>query len=288
MKDYYVILGVNSEASAKDIKKAFKELAKRHHPDANKGNSKAEEKFKEISEAYDVLGNPESRRDYDQQRFAQNSFGYNSEGTSFNGHGFSGNAEEILRNFAQARRKYQTPFDDINFSSSFGGFSNLFENERSNDPSIATLKVPLKTACAGGQIQVSGLPDGTQTVNIPANSKNGSEIQISTSRGPFILRLVIEDEPPFYMRGNEVETTISINIAQAILGSQVKMRAPRGEDLIVRIPPGTQPLDVLRLKGQGIGGGDLFVKLEIQMPKNLSENEKQILIEFAKTAGLKY
>lgn len=286
MKDYYKTLEVDQSASQDEIKKAFKRLAKKYHPDINKGDKKAEEKFKDISEAYEVLGREDERRKYDSARSGRGSFNfegfskdgpfgdffYSSSGSSAGSDIFS----EILKSFNLG--------GSGSSGSGFGGFDSFFSSRRDhhkNNQAAATLKVPLKTAVAGGKIQVSGLPGGTQTIDIPADSVNGSLFKVSTSSGTFNLKLEIEDEHPFRIKGHNIETTICINIVQAVLGSKIKLKDPRNQDFILTIPPGSQNGDTLRLKGLGLPGGDLLVKIEISIPKDLSETEKQHFIELA-------
>ncbi len=289
MKDYYKILEVSQNASKEEIKKAFKRLAKKHHPDINKGDKKAEERFKEVSEAYEVLGRDDERRKYDDARSGRGSFRF--EGFSKDGpfgdffYSSSGSASdmfsEILKNF-----NFGSSRDG---STGFSGFDSLF-GSRSNrgGQHAATLKVPLITAMAGGKVQVSGLPGGTQTLDIPAGSANGSIIQVKTSSGSMKLKLEIEDEHPFKVKGDNIETTICVNIAQAVLGSKIKLKDPRNQDFILTIPAGSQNGDALRLRGLGLPGGDLLVKIEVAIPKNLSDEEKKHFIELANRMNWRY
>ncbi len=296
MKDYYKTLEVSPSATKEEIKKAFKRLAKKYHPDINKGEKKAEEKFKEISEAYEVLGREDERAKYDAARTGRGSFrfeGFSKEGPfgdffskssgSFGGTDFF---EEIIRSFGGLGGK------GSGGRSPFGGFESIFNRGSSShgggrSASDATLKIPLSTALNGGKISVSGLPGGSQTVEIPANSSSGQVIKVETYQGAFNLKLEIEDEHPFKVKGQNIETTISINLAQAILGSKIKLKGPRGDDFIITVPPGSQNGDTLRLRGQGLGG-DLLVRLEAAVPKNLSEAQKKAFIELAEKMGWKY
>ena len=289
MKDYYKILEVSQNASKEEIKKAFKRLAKKHHPDINKGDKKAEERFKEVSEAYEVLGRDDERRKYDDARSGRGSFRF--EGFSKDGpfgdffYSSSGSASdmfsEILKNF-----NFGSSRDG---STGFSGFDSLF-GSRSNrgGQHAAARKVPLITAMAGGKVQVSGLPGGTQTLDIPAGSANGSIIQVKTSSGSMKLKLEIEDEHPFKVKGDNIETTICVNIAQAVLGSKIKLKDPRNQDFILTIPAGSQNGDALRLRGLGLPGGDLLVKIEVAIPKNLSDEEKKHFIELANRMNWRY
>ncbi|PKL39478.1 MAG: hypothetical protein CVV41_20795 [Candidatus Riflebacteria bacterium HGW-Riflebacteria-1] len=286
MKDYYKILEVSESASKEDIKKAFKRLAKKYHPDINKGDNKAEEHFKEVSEAYEVLGRKDEREKYDAARSGRGSF--NFEGFSKDGPfgdffysssgGASGGASdmfsEILKNF-----NFGSSRDG---STGFSGFDSIFgSRSKRESQNAATLKVPLITAMAGGKVQVSGLPGGTQTLDIPAGSANGSVLQVKTASGSFKLKLEIEDEHPFKVKGNNIETTISVNIAQAVLGSKIKLKDPRNQDFILTIPAGSQNGDTLRLRGLGLPGGDLLVKIDVAIPRNLSDEEKKHFSELA-------
>lgn len=284
MKDYYKILEVTQDAAQEDIKKAFKRLAKKYHPDTNKGE-KTEEKFKELSEAYEVLGREDARKKYDEARSGAGSFnfeGFSKDGPFgdyFHSSGNGGTSDifsEILKsfNFGSSGR---------GGGSSFGGFEKFFNSRGSSSqaPTAATLKVPLKSAVSGGKIQVSGLPGGSQTIDIPQGSSNGSILKVSTSSGTFNLKLEIEDDHPFKVKGSNIETTICVNIVQAVLGSKIKLKDPRNQDFILTIPSGSQNGDTLRLKGLGLPGGDLLVKIEVAIPKDLSDVEKQHFIDLA-------
>lgn len=296
MKDYYKTLEVSPKATKEEIKKSFKRLAKKYHPDINKGDKKAEEKFKEISEAYEVLGRDDERAKYDSARTGRGSFkfeGFSKEGpfgdffyqSSGNSQG-SDLFEEILRSIGGFGSR-----GGKSSGSPFGGFDSFFNRGSSRQSgksgSNATLKIPLSTAINGGKISVSGLPGGSQTVDVPPNSGNGRIISVDTYQGSFHLKLEIEDEHPFRVKGHNIETTISINLAQAVLGSKIKLKSPRSEEFIVTVPAGSQNGDVLRLRGQGLGG-DLLVKLEVNIPKNLKEEQKEAFIELAKKMHWKY
>ncbi len=292
MKDYYKSLEVSQGASQDEIKKAFKRLAKKYHPDINKGVHNAEEKFKEISEAYEVLGNDKKRQEYDAARLGRGSF--NFEGFSKDGpfgDFFSSGAtnggdifSEILKSFNFGGSGGKSG------SSPFGGFESFFSRggHGHSQQASATLKVPLLTALAGGKVQVSGLPGGTQTIDIPAGSSNGSIFRVNTSGGAYNLKLEIEDEHPFKVKGHNIETTICVNLAQAVLGSKIKLKDPRSQDFILTVPPGSQHGDTLRLRGLGLPGGDLLVKIEVAIPKNLSDDEKKLFVELAGRMGWRY
>lgn len=290
MKDYYKTLEVSETASKEDIKKAFKRLAKKYHPDINKGDKKAEDRFKEVSEAYEVLGRKDERQKYDSARSGRGSFnfdGFSKDGPlgdffySSSGGGASDMFSEILKNFNLGSSR--------GGSTGFSGLDGLFgTRSRQQRQHAATLKVPLTTAITGGKVQVSGLPGGDQTLDIPPGQKNGSVIQANTSQGNIVLKLEIVDEHPFKIKGNNVETTICVNIAQAVLGSKIKLKDPRNQDFILTVPAGTQNGDTLRLRGLGLPGGDLLVKIDIAIPKSLNEEEKKHFIELAGRMNWRY
>lgn len=297
MQDYYKILEVPETASQEDIKKAFKRLAKKYHPDINKGQPGVEEKFKELSEAYEVLGREDERKKYDAARSGRGAFnfeGFSKEGPFGDFYSSSGNTSDI---FSEILKSFNFGGSRQSGGSSGGGFEDFFNSRSRSHPhsrshsqhqSSATLKVPLKTAMSGGKVQVSGLPGGTQTIDIPTGSANGAIFRADTPSGTFNLKLEIEDEHPFKVKGNHIETTICVNIVQAVLGSKIKLKDPRNQDFILTIPPGSQYGDTLRLRGLGLPGGDLLVKIEVAIPRNLSEEEKQHFIELATRMNWRY
>ncbi|MBF0546171.1 MAG: DnaJ domain-containing protein [Candidatus Riflebacteria bacterium] len=282
-KDFYKVLGVSENATPEEIRKVYKELARKYHPDTNKSHG-SEERFKEISEAYELLSNPEARREYDLKREASK-FGRFNEGARWDRFGspfsfesdMGGNGvEDLLSSFFGGRGNFSR-------KSNYTNWGQPTRNTRS-----ANLKVPLKVACTGGRIHVSGIPGGSRSVEIPSDTTQGSIIKVSNPDGNFDLKIQIEDDPPFFLKdNNKIETVLQINLAQAILGSKIKLRDPRNSEIILTIPPGVQPGDLLKLKGQGLAGGDLLVRLEIIIPKNLSDDEKETFKLFAGKAGLK-
>ena len=297
MKDYYKVLGIKESATKDEIKKAFHTLAKKYHPDINKGDRSAEEKFKDISEAYEVLGNEDSKKKYDTAR---------KYGDVFNFGGFShdgpfGNFYKAYtnrnRNNNQSNSEYSDLFSD--FLNSFEGtpfeglgsvFGNVFNKAKSFTSSSdsaktdATINIPLKIALTGGKVEVSGLPGGNRKIDIPPNTMNHSLINV----GPYIVRVNIDDDPHFTLIGNNIKAILTINIAQAILGSKVRFTDPRGTSLILTVPKETKQGDKVKLTGLGFPGGDLYVEFDVSMPHDLTEEQRRIFSDACKRIGLKH
>lgn len=246
-KDYYQILGVKESAEEKEIKQAYRTLAKKWHPDHNPGDSSAEGRFKEISEAYEVLGDAEKRRRYDE-----------------------------LRKYGAGGARDSMSWED--FSSRFGGFRT--ENAR----------------------EFTWGFDGGSLNDIFANLFGGSERRKSQRGGsaPFTQRDVRHDaqgpqktaDPFFKRQGNDAYVDITLNIAQALLGSTLRVRTPGGKKVNVRIQPGTQPGAVLRLRGLGYpapgGNGDLYLRTQLIIPAALNDEQQQLVRKLAEALALKH
>jgi len=289
-KDYYKILGVERKASADDIRKAYRKLAMQHHPDKNPGDKKAEDKFKEINEAYQVLSDEKKRARYDQLGSAYSNFrteggrpndfrwdewggargsgggGVNSD-DPFNGGGFSDFFRTIFgeamrssaRNqAAQSQQGYQQEVD-ISFQEAFEGSTRQLQ---SNDRKLQ--------------------------VRIPAGVKTGSKVRVAGA-GPEGLDLYlivnITDEDKFERDGQDLYTTSPLSVFTLILGGETDVETPTGK-VKLSIPAGTQTDQVFRLAGRGMPHiknpntkGDLFVKLKVQVPKYLSAKQRELIEE---------
>jgi curved DNA-binding protein len=289
-KDYYKILGVDRKASEEDIRKAYRKLAKQYHPDYNPDNKQAEETFKDINEAYEVLSDPKKRSHYDrlgsdysqwQRRGGPGNFNWDQYG------GFPGGTRVNM--------------DDLNDMFGGGGFSDFFQTifgmggarqaSRSQPQGYQQeLDITLEEAYKGTTRLIEG--SGKQKkVRIPAGVRTGSKVRVAGA-GPngldLYLIVQVTDDPRFERRGNNLHTTASIDVFTAILGGEAEVDTFEGK-IKLNIPAGTQPEQVFRLAGRGIPHvrnqkekGDLFVKIKVQIPKYLSSKQRELLEEASK------
>jgi molecular chaperone DnaJ len=365
-KDYYKILGVAESASAEEVKKAYRKLAKQFHPDANQNDPKAADRFKEVGEAYSVLHDPQKRKQYDQMRRMEpfTGFGGARHGGAHAGTGAGGVRFSV---------------DDL---SDLGGIGDLFSSmfdfgrkrkartgpEKGADVEYA-LEIGFRTAARGGEITImvpmteecavcggSGASPGTRAticaecggsgnvsfgqggfavnrpcpacygrgqipaepcaacagrgqitqdrrirLKVPSGVETGSRLRLSGQgergqgggpAGDVIITFQVKPDSFFERKGLDVHCTVPVNIAQAVLGSKIRVRTVDGRRVAVRIPPGTQSGTKLRIAGQGIekGGrrGDQYVHIRITVPETMTPDEERLIREFAEAADLKY
>lgn len=296
-KDYYKTLGVERNASEDDIRKAYRKLAMQYHPDRNPNDKQAEERFKEINEAYQVLSDPQKRTHYDQlgsdysswqQRGAPGDFNWDQYG------GFPGGV----------RVEYSGDIDDL-FGGA-GGFSDFFRTifGRGGEGMGAgtgtrtrarhqpqgyqqELEVTLEEAYNGTTRVLQS--DGKQKqVRIPAGVRTGSKVRVAGA-GPngldLYLIIDVRDDQRFERRGNDLHTTATVNVFTAILGGEAEVETLSGK-VKLNVPAGTQSEQVFRLAGRGMPSvknkdekGDLYVRLKVQIPKYLSPKQRELLEE---------
>jgi molecular chaperone DnaJ len=358
-KDYYQTLGVSESAEAGEIKKAYRKLAKQHHPDANPENRGAADKFKEVSEAYSVLSDPDKRKQYDRMR----RFSSFDDFAAARGAGDAGSEGGFS-------------FDDLG-----GGigdiFSSIFDFGRGRKRQAAqkgrdiehSVEVPFSTAARGGHITInvpvteecatcdgSGARPGTSTtrcpecsgsgvrsfkqgdfainrpcpacfgrgdiatdpcpscagtgrvtsqrsvsLRVPAGAENGSRVRMSGmgERGPgggppgdLIIKFEIKKDRFFKRRGLDIYCTVPINIAQATLGSKLRVRTVDGKRVVLRVPPGTSSGTKFRIPKMGVEKdgrmGDQYVEVKITVPEELDERGKELIKELAEVEGIRY
>ena len=354
-RDYYQVLGVAETATTDEIKKAFRRLAKQHHPDRNPNNPQAADHFKEINEAHDVLSDAEKRRKYDQLR----KYG------AFAGMGSGGGA----------RRDGPDSGDfDLSDLGSFGGLGDLFSSifgrrgGGTRDPELeeveTSVAIPFRVAALGGKIPltlsmaevcptcggkgaapgatISTCPEckgrGTVSfgqggfavnrpcpvcrgkgtvpsqrcgtcqgggevkvekhlnVTIPAGTDEGTKIRLKgqgpKGRGDVVVQIQVEPDRFFRREGLDVICIVPINLAQAMLGSRIKVKTLDGKSVVLKLPPGTQHGQKFRVPGQGIEKnarrGDQFVEIHVEIPERLTTEQEAAVKAFAEKTGLKY
>ena len=294
-KDYYKILGVERNASEEDIRKAYRKLAMQYHPDRNPNDKGAEERFKEINEAYQVLNDPKNRAHYDM--FGSDSDNWPRRGApgDFNWDQYGG--------FPGGVRVEYGDLDDL-FGGEAGGFSEFFRTLFGRGAEGAgtgtrtrtrqqpqgyqqELEITLNEAYQGTTRVLQ--TDGKQKqVRIPAGVRTGSKVRVAGA-GPngLDLYLIVEvkDDPRFERRGNDLHTTATVNVFTAVLGGEADVETLGGK-VKLTIPAGTQPEQVFRLAGRGMPSlknanekGDLYVRLKVQIPKYLSAKQRELLEE---------
>ena len=314
-KDYYQILGVSRNASEKEIKQAYRRLARKHHPDLNPNDKSAEATFKEINAAYEVLSNPEKRKKYDQ--FGEQ-WEYADQFAKSSGPG------RVRRDFSRGDTTFEygdlSGFGDI-FSSLFGdsGIGSRMRGPRRGQDIESPIEVTLEeayhgstrlmqlqteepcTACGGtGRVgnRVCTICNGAGgkvipkrlEVKIPAGVRDGSRIRIAGEGGPGRaggnkgdLYLVVKLLPHklFERKGDDIYTEVSVPLATALLGGEVRLPTLNG-NLSLKIPVETQNSKVFRLAGKGmpqLGNnkyGNMFAKVKVVLPTNLTEEEKKL------------
>ncbi|HEU4599526.1 MAG TPA: DnaJ C-terminal domain-containing protein [Solirubrobacterales bacterium] len=289
-RDFYEVLGVGRDASAEEIRKAYRKLARKYHPDVNKEDG-AEERFKEVSEAYDVLSDPDKRKQYDRfgpaWRQAAAGGGAGPSGFDAGGPGFS----DIRVEFGEGT---DLDLDDI-LGSFFGGraragrggFSGGFAARGADHE--ATLELTLAEAARGGRRSVR-LGDGrTYEVNVPAGVRDGQRIRLAGEggqgsgggpSGDLFLRVALKPDRHFRLEGRDLHTEVPVAPWEAALGATVEVRTLEGTAK-VKLPAGSSSGRKLRLRGQGYpdgrsGKGDLYATVRIVVPKRLSEREREL------------
>ncbi len=312
-KDYYKILGVTRKASQDEISKAFKKLARKHHPDLNPGDAGAEAKFKEAGEAYEVLKDPEKRKLYDQlgpnwqqgQNF-QPPPGFENMRFNFSGQGGPGGAGFGAGGFSDF---FETLFGGAGGPRG-GGFGGSFQQRpRRGQDAEVTYEIGLEQAFAGGPQSVTlqehvpgadGYPvmqKRTLKVSIPPGVKDGQKIRLAGQGNPggaggepgdLYLRIKLRPHPQFKVKEDNVVYDLALTPWEAALGATVRVPTLDGA-VEMKIPPGVGSGARLRVRGKGLGTagkrGDQMVRIMIQTPKTLSDEERRLWEELAKASA---
>lgn len=279
--DYYKVLGVERDASQEEIKKAYRKLAKKYHPDINRENPQAQERFQEINEANEVLGDPEKRRRYDE--YGEHwKHSEEFEAQQRNAHGFGGGAQEFgfggFGGFGDFGRSAgnQSGFSDF-FEQLFGG---AYRRQQPADDLQATLQLTLAEAATTHKriLEING---EKIAITIPAGIADGQKIRIKgrggkssdgTRRGDLYITFSIEPDSRFTREGDDLYTTVVCDLYTLLLGGEAVVPTIAGS-VKAKIKAGTQPGTKLRLRGKGMphyrreGAGDLIVEIKVVLPQ---------------------
>ncbi len=294
--DYYKILGVDKKASADDIKKAYRKLALKHHPDKNPGNKESEEKFKKISEAYAVLSDPEKRNQYD--NFGSDTFSQRY------------SQEDIFRNFdindilrdlgfggVGGKRRTHTyqqsggadPFGDL-----FSGSHYRQMPQRGHDLEY-NLSITLEESVFGAEKKIAITKEervDEVNIKIPAGINAGKKLRLAGkglpgmhggTPGDLYLNIGILPHPIFARDVNDIYVEKTINFSQAVLGTTIDVPTLDGSTKRIKIPPGTQNNTKIRMKGYGVPNlkstakGDQYVKIAVNVPKKLTDYQQELI-----------
>ncbi len=310
-KDYYKVLGVPENADAKTIKSAFRRLARKYHPDANPSDPNAEERFKEINEAYEVLSDPQKRTKYDQirrsyqqwQRMggAPGGFDWSQwvSGAPGGVHVEFGDAGDLFSEF------FRAIFGGMGASPRGGmGFEDLFSSRmrstaRRGQDLIAEADITLEEAYHGTTRLLSVNGQRLQ-VKIPAGARTGTRIRLAGKGAPGLggqpgdlyIKVNVQEDPRFRREGDDLYTDVLIDLYTAVLGGEVQIPTMTG-NVMLKINPGTQPGQLIRLRGKGMPHlrkkdtyGDLYVRVNVEIPTNLSAKERALFKELANIRGV--
>ena len=304
--DYYEVLGVKKDSSTQDIKKAYRKLAMKYHPDRNKGDKVAEEKFKKLSEAYAVLSDPEKRKEYDtfgasgfQQRYSQEDI--------FRGFDLG----DILKEFGlggmgggfRVSSGQGSPFETFFFQGGGPGAGST-SHRTAHQPVQGSdltyeLSVSLNEVVSGSEKTISLRRENKTenvSVKIPRGIKAGQKLRLAGKGSPSPyggppgdLFLIMKEQPhPVFTReGNNLIVEQRIPFSKACLGSEISVKSLEGKELKVKVPAGIQSQSKLRLKGHGLPAGktgsrgDVYVKITVDVPQDLTNEQKKLIKELA-------
>jgi len=288
-KDYYKTLGVDRSASADDIKKAFRKLAMKYHPDRNKGNKEAEEKFKDVNEAYEVLSDPQKRARYDQLGASYSDWqarGGNTGNFNWNDWATAGRGAQV--DMGDLNDLFGGGFSDF-FSTIFGGMpvGGRRQTTRTSPRQSYQQKVAITLDEAyRGTTRMFQVENRRIEVKIPAGAKTGTKVRVAGGGpgGNSDLYLVVEllPDPRFSIDGQDLSTEVKIDLFTAVLGGSVNVATLSG-NVTLTIPAGTQPGQMIRLAGKGLPDvrhpdqhGNLYVRIKVELPKNLTPKQRDL------------
>jgi len=298
-KDFYAVLGVSKDVSEAELKKTYRKLARKYHPDSNPGDAAAEAKFKEISEAHSVLSDPEQRQEYDQMR----AMGPGRPRFTSGGGQAGGGFEDVFGGMFNQGGRQQAGgggFEDI-FSSMFGGGGfgqNSGGYRGAGGPTkgrdlTATTTLDFITAIHGDTVKLQPNDGKPISVKIPAGVADGQKIRLrgkgepspdGGTPGDLTLTVTVRKHPVFERDGLHLRLDVPVTFTEATLGATIEVPTLGGEPVKLRVAPGTPSGRVLRVKGRGVvtpkGTGDLLATVQVAVPARVSDEAKEALEKF--------
>jgi molecular chaperone DnaJ len=266
-KDYYAILGVDKKADGATIKKKYRQLARELHPDKTKGDKKLEDRFKEVSEAYDILSDDKKRAEYDQAR-------------------------EMFKSgaFRQGANQFSGDFSDL-FNGGGDIFSQIFGGRRGPRKGAdvqASITISFRDSIFGKEVDIKP----NLTVRIPAGISDGGKVRVKGrgepgEAGPGDLYVIVNvvPHPVFSRKGENIHLNVPVTFTEAVLGADIPVPTLEGDEVKLRIAPGTANGKTFRVKGRGVkkgvNAGDLMVSIEVQVPQRVDGSAKKALEDFA-------
>ncbi|MFY9714114.1 MAG: DnaJ C-terminal domain-containing protein [Microbacterium sp.] len=303
-KDFYKILGVAKDVSEPELKKAYRKLARKYHPDSNQGDAKAEATFKEISEAYSVLSDADQRKEYDEIRAMGSGARFTAGGAG------AGGFEDVFSRFGQQGRGQSADFEDIfamfnqgqggsfgtgGFGRTSGGYRGFGGPQRGADVTARTT-LDFTTAVQGETITLQGEDGKPFKVKIPAGVADGQKIRLrgrgrpspdGGESGDIVVQIAVKPHPVFTRDGLNLRLTVPVTFTEAALGATIEVPTLSGDIVKLRVAPGTPSGRVLRVKGRGVttskGTGDLLAELQVAVPTHLDEAAREALLKFQET-----
>lgn len=298
-KDFYAVLGVSKDVTAADLKKAYRKLARKYHPDSNPGNAAAEAKFKEISEAHAVLADAEQRKEYDQMR----AMGAGRPRFTSGAPGQNAGFEDVFGGmFGQGgTQRGGGGFEDVfggmfgggGFGQSTGGFRGAGGPTRGRDQTASTT-LDFLTAINGDTVKLQPAEGKPISVKIPAGVSDGQKIRLkgkgepSYDGGPpgdLTLTVTVRRHPVFDRDGLNLRVDVPVTFTEATLGATIEVPTLGGDPVKLRVAPGTPSGRVLRVKGRGVttdkGVGDLLATVQVAVPSHLTSEAREALEKFA-------
>ncbi|NUS37018.1 MAG: DnaJ domain-containing protein [Pseudarthrobacter sp.] len=301
-KDFYKILGVAKDASDADIKKAYRKLARQHHPDTNAGNAASEKKFKDVSEAYSVLSDPDERQQYDAiramgsgARFAPGGAGAGNGGfEDMFGGLFTGNTGRHAGGFNPSAGGIPPEFADL--FGGFGGSPGFQRTPQKGADRTASTSISFAGAIRGTTIGLREPSGEVIDVRVPAGIKDGQKIRVrgkgqpgAAGNGDLVVSVSVQPHSFYTRDGDNLRIHVPVTFPEAALGADIEVPTIDGDTVKVRVPAGTPSGRTLRVKGKGVktskGTGDLLVTIDVAVPKNLNKEAEAAVKAFAEATS---